>query len=459
MRQANGGFKNRVNEGVKLATGQWRHLCEDLVKKDEYRGAMTALLLENTHRFYRSMQEDTKIANVGVWDKFAMPIIRAVFPNLIATDLVSVQPMDGPTSLVFFLEARYGKSKGSALAGQTAFSALDGKDGQYLYSSETIDEEVIGEGDGNDLTPTITPLSWKPIRPGSVILTATVGSATRTIRDNANGVLSGTNVSGTINYATGEIALTFVTTPPDNGTQITAQYDYNSEGNSELPQLDLMISHSPVQAHPHKLRARWSVEAATDLKAVQGLDAEAELMAFIAEQLRFEIDRGIIQDLFAVSNTGNLAAWDKTPPVGVPYYTHQLTFINSLIEASQVIFKRTRRATANWIVCGTNVASIIEALPNFKPVAISGAGVVHLGNLMGRWEVYKDPYLPDNEALLGYRGTSFADAGFVYAPYVPLYRTPTIYLDDMVGRVGLMSRYGKKLVNPNFFVKTSITST
>lgn len=449
----NNSLTERVSTGMDLAKGKWKHLCEDLIAKDERRAATTAFLLENTWKFYNNMTEDTKVANVGVFDKFAMPIIRAVFPNLVATDLVSVQPMDGPTSLVFFLEARYALTKGSVTAGQTAFSALSGKDSNYAYTSENIDAEQVGDGDGTETDFTGT-LTWTPVRPGSVRVTA----AGILGLDTGNGTIVGTGIAAgsTINYTNGSIAVNF-SVAPANGVDIMVSYDFNSEGNSDLPQLDLQISHSPVHARPHKVKARWSVEGLQDLKNIHSLDMEAELMAFLGEQLRYDIDRGIIADMLAIADS-TVSPWSQTPAAGVADVFHRQTFVYTLIEASNLIFKRTRRGTANWIVCDTNVASIIESLPNFKPSSVSGSGVVYMGTLNGRWDVYKDPYMTVDTALLGYKGTNLVDAGYVYAPYVPLYRTPTIYLDDMVGRIGLMSRYGKRVINKDFFTKVTITA-
>jgi hypothetical protein len=445
-----------MDEGMRLARGPWARLCEDLVDRDEYRASLTAHLLENTYQ-YMHMVEDTRVANVGVFDKFAMPIIRAVMPNLIATDIVSVQPMDGPVSLIFFLATRYAATKGTATAGQEVQSPLSGHNSQYQYTGEVIDEELLGTGDGSTAAITLTSLTWLPIRPGSITVSTTIGSSASTASDDGVGNLTGTDVSsGTINYTTGAIAITW-STAPDADAVINATYAYNSEGNATLPQIDIHLTQAPVTARANKLRARWSVEAAADLKAVHNLDAEAELMAFLAEELRFEIDRGIIQDLYNVADAGAVADWDPSPPTNVSDYQHRLTFPWMLTEASNVIFQRTKRAAANWLVAGVEMCNIIETLPNFRPSAISGPGIVHLGNLQGRWEVYKDPWMADpKRGILGYRGTSFADTGYVYAPYVPLYRTPTIYLDDMIGRVGLMSRYGKKLVNDDFYMQVGI---
>jgi hypothetical protein len=446
-------------EGVSLAKGKWRGMCGSLVEEDEYRAAITAICLENTARWMTNLQEDTKVANVGVFDKFALPIIRAVIPNLIATDIVSVQPMEGPVSLIFFLATRYGKTKGTALKGQEITSPLTGHNAQYRYTAEVVDTEAVGAGDGSTAAPALSNLSWLPIRPQSVSISTEISSATSVATDDGNGVLVGADVaSGTINYATGAIAITW-DTAPDDGADVTASYAYDSEGNENLPALDIMLTSSPITARAHKLRARWSVEAAQDLKAVHNLDVEQELMANIAEEVRYEIDRGIITDLVNVADSASVVAWDTTPPTNVPDYTHRLTFVYKLIEASNLVFSRTKRATANWMVCGLDVASIVESLPNFQPTAVSGPGIVHMGTLQGRWEVYKDPWMDAKTALVGYKGTTFTDTGYVYAPYVPLYRTPVIYLDDMIGRVGLMSRYGKKLVNDDFFVKFTITTS
>lgn len=444
--------ENVINEGLRLARGPWKNLCEDLLAKDEYRAALTAILLENNKQWMSRMDEDTRSVNVGGFDKFAMPIIRAVFPNLIATDLVSVQPMDGPTSLVFFLEAKYARTKGSIPAGNTAFSALNGRDAATGYSSENVDTELIATSDADDVAFSGT-LAWAPVRPGSLSVKA--GSVTAA--DTGLGTLTGSGISsGTIDYATGAVAVTFSVTP-GNGVAVNATYVYDSEGNSNLPQIDLSISHAAVQARAHKIRARWSVESAQDLKAIQGLDAEAELMSFLTEQLRFDIDRGIIADLEAIAPSSGIT-WSKTPPSGVSYFEHQHTFANAVSEAANKVWTATRRASANWMVIGVDAANVIEPLPTFKAGAVAGPGVVHIGTLNGRWEVYKDPYMASNKVLMGYRGSSFADAGFVYAPYVPLYRTPTVYLDDMVGKVGLMSRYAKRAINRDFYTTLTVSA-
>jgi hypothetical protein len=147
-------------------------------------------------------------------------------------------------------------------------------------------------------------------------------------------------------------------------------------------------------------------------------------------------------------------------------------------EGSNRIFSRTRRGAANFIVCDVNTANIIETLPSFAfdAGAADAVGVVYIGTLNNKWKVYKDPYLasfvsrhgsgiaPGGKTqrgtfLMGYKGQSFIDAGYVYAPYIPLYSTPTVVLDDFIGRKGMATQYGKRKVNENFYVRGFVVSS
>jgi hypothetical protein len=139
-----------------------------------------------------------------------------------------------------------------------------------------------------------------------------------------------------------------------------------------------------------------------------------------------------------------------------------MEFYDELVAQSNRIFRMTRRAAGNFVVAGIDVCDTIEALPGFQPTNVVGNGVVKIGTVKGQWDVYKDPYLVGNigtdpnqignEYLMGYKGSSFLDAGFVFAPYIPLYTTPTYVFADFVGTKGIMSRYGKKVINNRFYV-------
>lgn len=451
------------NKGKELAEGLWRPVVEDI--EDEDTRALTATLLENERLFISNMEEDVKIQSIGSFEKFIFPIVRAVFPNLIAKDIVSVQPMAGPTSLVFYLDAVYGTTKGSVTAGDTMFSARKGHLADDQYSSEKVTDEVIFSGATDaDQDIAATSLALGSCRPGTLVITSQVNgglAGSIVMRDNGVGgfTITGDTFGGTaptINYATGVITNFTLTTGLELSATMTATYYYNSEGSPNIPIIDINLSSVPVQAIPHKLRARWSVEASTNLKALHGMDAESELVAILAEKIRWDIDRRIITDLFTIASAGSVT-WNKPAPAAISYNDHKQTFIDALIEASNLIFRATRRGTGNFVVCGTNVANVIESLYGFRPQAVAGNGVVFVGTLQGRWSIYKDPYMDADTFLVGWKGSSFLEAGYVFAPYVPLYTTPTYVLDDMLNRKGMMSQYGVKAINGDFYAVGTVT--
>jgi hypothetical protein len=452
-------INSQENRGKQLAEGHWRPLVESI--EDKKARELTAVMLENERTFIGNMEEDVRISSIGSFEKFVFPIVRAVFPNLIAKDIVSVQPMTGPTSLVFYLDAVYGTTKGSVTAGDTMFSARKGHLTDDQYSSELIDAEAIVASATDGQTAVNVFLQFRSARPGTVVLSGiskTTGSPF-TLRDNGVGGFSATGIaltSGSINYATGQIILTLGATGMEVGSALTAAYYYNSEGSDQIPIVDINLSSVPVRAIPHKLRARWSVEAATNLKAIHGMDAESELVALLSEKIRWDVDRRVISDLFTIASAGSVT-WNKPAPAAVSYNDHKQTFIDALIEASNLIFRATRRGTGNFVVCGTNVSNVIESLYGFRPQAVAGNGVVFVGTLQGRWSIYKDPYLDADTFLVGWKGSSFLEAGYVYAPYVPLYTTPTYVLDDMLNRKGMMSQYGVKAINGDFYATGTVT--
>jgi hypothetical protein len=445
--------------GELAASAQWRPLIESL--EDDFDKALVAQLLQNERTYIDNMDEDVRISSIGSYEKFVFPVIRAVFPNLIAKDLVSVQPMSGPTSLVFYLDAVYGSNKGSISAGDTMFHARKGHLTDDQYSSEKVDGEVIDAstsslGSGGTTTGT---LDYASCRPGT--LTISDDDTAITFADNGVGGLvpSAGAHTGTINYTTGAWSITYDTTGPADASVISAVYWYNSEGSPNIPIVDLTISSVPVTARPHKLRARWSVEAATNLRALHTMDAESELVALLSEKIRWDIDRKIISDLQTIAAAGTVT-FDRSPPsTSISWNDHKQTFIDTLIQASNLIFKATRRGTGNYIVCDVLTSNILESLYGFRPQAVAGNGVVFMGTLQNRWSVYKDPYMADNTFMVGYKGSNFLESGYVFAPYVPLFMTPTYMLDDMLNRKGMMSQFATKGINGDYYATGSIITS
>jgi hypothetical protein len=456
------------NKRAILSEGKWSDYCEGLPRWDKN---VLATLLENEAQHIAGLDEDTRSSAIGSFEKFIFPMIRAVWPNLVSQELVSVQPMEGPISMLFFLDFTAGSTKGNVAKGQELITARTGmREEAQAYQSETISLEAPGGTYGTSASIAFYA-QYLPIRPGSFSMSfndsaAATASATQTVTDNGAGYgisayVSGKSTAISVNYTTGAIILTVV----GGGTlsNVELSYDYNSEGvdfaNNPIPQLDASLTSAPVISHPDKLRARWSVEVAAQLKAIHGLDAEMELTEALAQQIRFGIDNKIINDLYRIAVAGNVT-FDCTPAPGIPYFTHQMALMKTLQSGSNMIFKQTRRGFGNWIVAGVDAATIMEAHPLFESAGnVNGPGVVFSGTLANKWKVFKNPYLNNINGsgfgsanfLIGYKGTNFYDAGYVYAPWIPFYQTPTVVLDDMMFRKAVMTHYARKVVNGLFY--------
>ena len=253
-----------------------------------------------------------------------------------------------------------------------------------------------------------------------------------------------------------------------------------------IPEIDIKIESLAVTAVSRKLKAKWSPELAQDLNAYHSLDAEVELTQILSEQIALELDREVLNDLLTQANGANLF-WSRAPGKFVnkltgatitrdnststsfepgPQFTGTVrdwyeTLVETIIDAGNIIHRKTLRGSANFIVIGPDVATIFESSVMYKPsYSIDGQGQAgalsigaeKIGSLSNRFTVYKDPYFPRNKVLVGYKGGSYLETGYVYAPYVPLIVTPTIFApEDFTPRKGVMTRYGKKMVRSDFY--------
>lgn len=234
------------------------------------------------------------------------------------------------------------------------------------------------------------------------------------------------------------------------------------EAKSEMAELTIRFSSVTVNTVTRKLRAHWTPELAQDLEAYHSIDAEAELTALLSEHVAAEIDREIIIDL--INGAPFRARWDyKGLSSNANFFGTQKdwnqTLITRINELSAQIHKATLRGGANWIVCSAEAGAIFDDLEYFHVDGSAAPesekynlGVEKIGNLGSRYVVYKDPYLPANIVLLGHKGNTFLEAGYIYAPYIPLQLTQTITdPNDFTPRKGIMTRYAKKMVNNRFY--------
>ena len=221
-----------------------------------------------------------------------------------------------------------------------------------------------------------------------------------------------------------------------------------------------------VSVTERKLRASWSPELAQDVSAFHNIDAEAELTALLSEQIAAEVDREILRDLRKGAawsakwdyNEWKYGATGNTPFVGYTQKDWNQTLITKINQVSAQIHKSTLRGGANWIVVSSEVSAVFDDLEYFHVSNASpeqdqyNMGIEKIGTLAGRYQVYRDPYLPAGKIIVGHKGKSLLDAGYIYAPYVPLQLTPTMYNPfNMTPIKGIMTRYAKKMVNNRYF--------
>jgi len=201
--------------------------------------------------------------------------------NLVASELVTVQPLDAPTGLIFYFDVLYGSTKGNITQGTRMFDSRQGPSTSYHYTDERIEQESVGTGTGA-VAKFTGALAYIPVRAATVVFT----DGTQEVRDDGNGNLVGAvNATGTntVNYATGVYDFTFAAVVA-SGEPIVVSYEYNAEANAGIPELDLQLTSAPVTARPNKLRARWSIEAQQDFQAYHGINAEVEIVGFMANK-------------------------------------------------------------------------------------------------------------------------------------------------------------------------------
>jgi hypothetical protein len=245
-------------------------------------------------------------------------------------------------------------------------------------------------------------------------------------------------------------------------------------GKSEIPEIDIKVDSIAVTAQTRKLKAKWSPELGQDLNAYHNLDAEVELTGILSEQIALEIDRELLSELVNGATAGT-RYWSRAPGLFVdstgaevgantaaPDFTGTVsewyeTLIETINDVSAQIHRKTLRGGANFVVCSPEVANILEFTSGFRAAVTADQdrgtiGAVRAGSLSKKFDVYVDPYFMRNVVLVGRKGSSFLESGFVYAPYVPLQVTPTIFgTEDFVPRKGVMTRYAKKMVRPDMY--------
>ena len=484
-----------------------------------------AVLLENQARqlIDESSQTGTS-ANSEEWSGVALPLVRRIFGELAAQEFVSVQPMNLPSGLIFYLDFKYGSAQATGLHTENAdifgdtSSSGDASGGLYGagrfgYSINDFSSSVLTIAASLSANKyTTSSAVWKDVN-YEPDLSASIVSGLVNVHVRAadlssadlNGVrafeLSGSGVtafypaytsassddsevrfiaSGTFNAANG-VGIKFhkQSTTNYSRTEFEASagaVDANPEADIDIPEVDISLKSIPIIAKTRKLKAVWTPELAQDLNAYHSVDAEAELTSMLSEYISMEIDLEILDMLFA-NASAKTERWSAR--VGYEYdgvgsfsessgpsnaYTKNewfQTLGNKIQAVSNAIHQKTLRGGANFIVVSPETATILESIPGYASSADGDAstasyamGVQRVGQINNRFTVYKNPYMLENQILVGFRGSNFLETGAVYAPYVPLIMTPLVYdPKNFTPRKGVMTRYAKKMVRSEFYGK------
>lgn len=470
--QANAKFLNEARE----LESRWAQtgLLENI--NDKYTRSCTAVLLENQRLINES---STDSGDVAQFKRISIPLVRRIYPQLIANKVVSVQPLLGPTGLVYYLRFRYGSNKGSVRgATKSGFPGDDANSLQQLasgdanlsvyYSHQFVENETHTDAGG---TTTAVTVEHTPVLAGTMTGTIYDGAtAVQTFVVAQNGTFTFSDIgtpspkvtAGSLDLTTGEVELTWNSDPSANS--VVVSYEYNMECNQDLPEVNLVVESEEIAAKTRKLKAVWSYEAQQDLRSQHNLDAEAELTAVLAQEINLEIDREVLSDLR--NNAGTVASWDFNTALGDTIKEKYESLYVKVVEVSNVVHRKTLRGGCNWIVTSPEVASIFEtATAGFAPAPsetfTSSLGIQYVGTVNNRWRLYKDPLFPSGQLLMGYKGDSYMDSGYFYCPYVPLTQTPVVLdPDSFCPRKGILTRYGKKLLREGakFYARLSIAN-
>ena len=502
-------------------------LLEGMKDRDQH---SMAVLLENQAQQLLSEATATG-TNAGSeeWSGVALPLVRRIFGEIAAKEFVSVQPMNLPSGLIFFMDFKYGSTKGGKVAGDSLYGT-----GSKFGRTELAQGGLYGEAQyGYTMAPTasastvaarIATASWadvgfdsnfsasfntnasasanfKKLTISSSALTNVDIEAAKLIALTDTDIAqvypqftthdyAGNNISFVVRGAalptTSSATVTEITTikfqeqpvaydrgdfedqsPIQNGAN-----QYLTGTNLNIPEVDLELKSESIVAKTRKLKAVWTPELAQDLNAYHSIDAEAELTSMLSEYISLEIDLEILDMLQVNALTTEYwsttvgeeyvnGSWSNTGGASNAYQksTWFQTLGIKLNKVSNKIHQLTMRGGANFVVCSPDVATILESIPGFhvnaeKDSLQFAAGVSVVGSISNRYTVYKNPYMTSNQILLGFKGSNFLETGAVYAPYVPLIMTPLVYdPDNFTPRRGVMTRYAKKIVRPEFYGK------
>lgn len=432
-------------------------LCESAVGEMSLeRKSLIAHGLENVNR-QTALYEATQQSNVGPQKTFGLDLAMATLSNIITPEIASTQAIDNTVGVINYFEYVYSNNKDNVKEGDVFNSPLGAGALDANYSKAISAPETVGAtGD----TTVSAVLAWKPITPGSLTITAGTVVGTDTDNGDGTGTITGTGITaGTINYKDGTLNLTLAAASTG---EIYANYGYDNVTVpvNSVPEVELRIRKLPIVAEYRKLKANYGIDAAFQLNKEYGQDIDNLLSAQVAGEIAREIDAEICLDILTSATAYAPVVWSKTQAVGVTVAEQCQGFMLKVLEATQTVFQNNQKVEPNFMLAGTQVVAVLKMMGEnfFAPVASTAVGPHMVGTLGGNIKVYVVPAYNPYEFVLGYKGQTFLDAAYVYAPYMPVIETSLVMMDDFMGRKGYATAYGKKVLNNKLLIKGRITA-
>ena len=483
------------------------------------------LVVESSQTGGGTASTGTFTAGVGEqWAGVALPLVRKVFGQIAAQEFVSVQPMNLPSGLVFYLDFQYGETRNGFTAngsmygdrggnepfGNTNTGGLYGAgrfgysvnntasvatpaatasatwadfryDSDYSASAAAGDYRKVSIAVASLSNPDLEGVRAFQLASGSGVGNNAIQVSAFTSHDVAAGQIHFLVAAADAADPIGNVTVTYQQQPTDQFRGDFEDGNTGLNGNNStisIPEINVQMKSSAIVAKTRKLKAVWTPEFAQDLNAYHALDAEAELTSILSEYISLEIDLEILDmliesaaagtEVWSAVNNRSIAQDANGTVTDLGFYNSQGQWFQTLgtkiQKLSNIIHQKTLRGGANFLVCSPSVGTILESIPGFAAdsdgdtsKASYAFGVQKVGALNSRQKVYKNPYMKENQILLGFRGGQFLEAGAVFAPYIPLIMTPLVYdPDTFTPRKGLLTRYAKKMVRPEFYGKIEV---
>lgn len=464
---------------------------------DSVRGGMSddakttlARVLENTNKTLADMRAirnegvcrnlgcETPASNMSGIDWFpdhVIDMVSAIYASQIIDDIVSVQSIDSPLGVIRFLKYVYGNDRGNAKREQVAideWGAMRGVNDGRFVARELVENELVGTAKSGELSSFLQLLPVRedsPVRlvnehtqetfvaereksdDGKVVDGWTVS---RVSPNGANTIVKDAHFS--LDGASGKMLFTYASITADE-TWVASYYQDLSYCPTDSMNLEVRVKTEMIKAVPHKIRANFAFDASYALSKVHGINIEESLVNACTAEIRQERDNEVINIL--MRQAGGSSTWSRKVTSYISQHEHDMSFISELFACASMINFKTKRGFGNWVVVGRQGLNIIKSAGSTRFTAAGATlpnnGAFVAGDIEGMKVIYS-PYIAEDAYLVGYKGSD-QDAGFVVADFLPITKTDMVMLDDFVGRQGLVSYYGTKMLNPDMYVRGKIT--